>query len=468
MSVAAESHSRSTICTRLPLACLALAIGLTIWATPALGAPSLLRSAGGFRLSGNYTNTETIPNLETALTLARTHALLVISQGWQLGFEGSWDGTVSDTYFDEMMAANPRLLIFRYLNAMYDPGRAFPESWYLHNAAGHRLFNPTYGNYLMDPRSTEAYTEEDVTSQGWVQYLEYLFRKDVARFPGVFNGGIWLDDVGGRPHVIDVVTSQPSEPVDQSGRRWTDATWEAMTTSVTARLQSETQRLVFANALLSGNCYFTGCGGDVPTGSFLSAPGVDGAMAEAWLTAWYNSTARMPSILGWRQDVQMVIDANRRGRSVQLMTAPPALASTRQIDRWRLYAYSSFLLANSGRSYFQFAPNCRPNCGGPTRTGTFEMADPLYSIDIGTPVQNARSINAYKRARGRYFVRRYSKGKVWVNPTRRAVRIYLGRRYRLSDGRVVRWLVLRPASGQIGIAQAPDRRPHRRKKHRRP
>ena len=448
---------------RLTIASLVLA-GAACLVTPSASArPSVLESRTGFRLSGDYTNTETIPNLETALQIARSHSMLVISQGWQLGVDGSWDGTVQDTYWDEMMAANPRLLIFRYLNAIYDTGTQFPESWYMHNSAGHRLFNSVWRTYLMDPRSAEAYTKDGVTSHGWVDYLVYLYRRDVARNPGVFNGGIWLDDVGGSPHVIDSATSQPSYAVDSNGRRWSDADWNALTTSVSARLREVTGQLVFANALLTGHCYFTGCGGEVPTRFFAGTPSLDGVMAEGWLTMWFKSTASMPTFEGWRLDVQMVIDANRRGRAVQLMTSPPAITSAEEVAKWRLYAYASFLLANGGKSYFQFAPNCRPNCGGSKHTSTFEMADPLYSFAIGSPRETARSVRAYARGGGRYYVRRYSNGKVFVNPTTRPVKVWLGRRHLLPDGRVVRRIYLGPTSGQIAIALGPRRAPDSRK-----
>jgi hypothetical protein len=451
---------------RLTVACLSVAFVASAVTDTARARPSVLESRAGFRLSGNYTNTQTIPDLQTALQIARSHSMLVISQGWQLGVDGSWDGTVEDTYWGEMMATNPRLLIFRYLNAIYDLGADFPESWYLHNAAGHRLFNPVYRTFLMDPRSVEPRTKHGVTSYGWIDYLVHWYRKDVARNPGVFNGGIWLDDVAGKPHVIDVTTGQPSHPVDHKGRPWSDEAWSALTTSVSARLRDATQQLVFGNALMTGHCYFTGCGGRVPTRFFASAPSLDGVMAEGWLTMWFKSTATMPSFEGWRLDLQMVIDANRRGRTVQLMTAPPAIANAADVAKWRLYAYASFLLANGGRSYFQFAPNCRPSCGGAKHTPNFEMAHPLYSFAIGSPRKTAGSVRAYAKRGGRYYVRPYSNGKVFVNPTKRPVYVWLGRRHLLPDGRVVRGLFLPATSGQITIALPRQRQPDARARER--
>src|SRR3712207_6944790 len=45
----------------------------------------------------------------TTLFRSRTHGMLVISEGWQLGFDGAyWDGNVADTHYDEMKAVNPQ------------------------------------------------------------------------------------------------------------------------------------------------------------------------------------------------------------------------------------------------------------------------------------------------------------------------------------------------------------------------
>jgi hypothetical protein len=436
-----------------------------------------MSSAAGFRLSGNYSNAEFFPDLDTAQRIARTHAMLVLSQGWQLGFDGpTWDGTVEDTFLDEMKAANPGLKIYRYLNAIYDPNPHFPESWYMHDRHGHRLFNTMWRNYLMDPRSTAPFVEKGVTSNGWVEYLANLFRRDDARFPGVFNGGVWLDDVGGTPHVVDIVTGQPAQAVRSgSGELWDTRAWYELTLGAASRLQKYVGRGMFANALMSSNCYFSGCGGPVPTREFLSsANALDGSMAEAWLRAWYDPFPRFPSVAAWKQNVQLLIDADRHGRAIQVMTAIPAGASTEQLDQWRLYSFASFLLGNEGSSYFQFVPYGQSK-------NSFEMANPLYSVDIGAPLKHARSIGAYARAGGRFFVRNYAGGKVFVNPNSTAVVVRLDKPYAFPDGTHTQKVVLQPYSGAIlvgkpGNAQAskPKAKPahkgsgqHRGRAHRR-
>jgi hypothetical protein len=416
-----------------------------------------LSSAAGFRLSGNYSNAEVFPNLETALRIARTHAILVISQGWQLGFDGpTWDGTVADTYLDEMKAVNPGLKIYRYLNAVYDTTATFPESWYMHDREAHRLFNTTYATYLMDPRSTEPYAADGVTSDGWIEFLANFFRKDDRTFPGVFNGGIWLDDVGGTPHVVDAVTRQPAVAVrGVGGVPWDTASWYRLTLDVSSRLNRIVGRGIFANALMSSNCYFSGCGGPVPTRQFLNrSSGLDGSMAEGWLRTWFDPFPGWPSVAAWKQNVQLLIDSNRRGHAIQLMTAVPGSATPDEVEQWRLYSFASFLIGNEGSSYFQFERSNQPK-------NSFEMANPLYSVDIGRPMRNALNVNGYARAHGRYFERDYTHGKVYVNPSSHAVAVSLEHAYSLPDGTIVGHLTLPAHSGSIVIGR-PSASPHRK------
>jgi hypothetical protein len=427
----------------------ALAALALLGVEPATAAQLAASSTGG-RLSGNYTNAEIFPNLQTALRIARTHSVLVISQCWQLGVDGTWDGTVADTYFHEMKARNPRLVIFRYLNAVYDTEAGFPESWYMHNGAGHRLYNGTWKTYLMDPRSTAPFTRDGVTSRGWVDYLANLFRRDAARCPRVFNGGAWLDDVGGTPHVVDALTGIPSTPVkDSSGAPWGVGEWYRLTTGVVARVRAAIGGFAAGNALLSGTCYFTGCGGGVPTRTFFGRRGVQLAMAEGWLRSWWDPPDQHAAKESWQRDIQMVLDASRRRRAIHVITALPPTASAEQVAKWRLYAYASFLVANRGRAYFQFVPSS----GVSSRTAPFEMAKDLYSLNLGAPIRRARFIRAYARRNGRYYERLYRRGRVFVNPSNTAVKVALGGRFKLPNGAAVVSITLSPHSGQIVLGQ---------------
>src|SRR5206468_1002821 len=104
-------------------------------------------SLPGHRLSGSMTQfySYPIPDEATALALASTHSILVSNAYLMHG------------YGAEMHAANPNLLFMQYYDGVYSKETAFPESWYLHDAAGNRLVNEV-PMYLMDPLSTEAYT----------------------------------------------------------------------------------------------------------------------------------------------------------------------------------------------------------------------------------------------------------------------------------------------------------------------
>ena len=399
-------------------------------------------SAAGGRLSHKF-GEEILPSRDAAVALAKSHGMIMIDQVWRLGYEGTFDGTVADTYYDEMKAANPGLLVFRYYNAVYDQRTDLPESWYMHNAAGHRLYNPSYRTYLMNPRSTQAWTgyppyaKSPSTSNGWSEYLANFYRADAARAPGVFAGP-WFDDIGGRPHMVDAVTGVASDPVDTDGTGFTEAEWQGLTAGMVGKVQSIVGGARAGNALLSAYCYYTGCGGDRPLSWFFTANQLDEAMAEGYLRNWWADPNLFYDVTNWLQSVQFLIDTDALGKYVQVTTALPTSATVAQVDQWRKYAYATYLLGNNGRAYFEFVPYGNPRG---------ESSNPLYALDIGTPTQTASQASGY--ANGGWYERSFTKGKVVVNPTVAAVTVSLGSSYLLPNGTTVTSLTLGPNSGEI-------------------
>jgi hypothetical protein len=314
----------------------------------------------------------------------------------------------------------------------------------MHNAAGHRLYNTSYKTYLMNPRSTAAWTGKPPyatsasTSNGWTEYLANWYRADVARTPGVFAGP-WFDDVGGAPHMVDQLTGIASDPIDTDGTAITDSEWHSMTASEVAKVQSLVGGSRAGNALLSPYCYYTGCGGNQPLSWFFTANQLDDAMAEGFLRNWWSDAGLFFDVTGWLQSVQFLIDTDALGKNVQVTTALPTTATAAQVDQWRKYAYATYLLGNNGRAYFEFVPYGSPRGS--------EISNPLYTLDIGTPTQTAASASGY--ANGAWYERSFTKGKVVVNPTTTTVTVPLGSSYLKPDGTTVTSLTLGPNSGEI-------------------
>lgn len=421
---------------------------LLLFATGA-GAVVYPTSTSTLRLSHMFGSGQTVPNLDTALKLARTHAILRIEQVWQLGYDGTWDGTVADTYYGEMKAANPQLVIFKHLNPVYGQTSTFPESWYLHDSAKHRLWNTSYKNYLMNPRSTAAYTANGVTSYGWVSYLVNLFKSVAAKAPGVFNGGAWFDDVGGTPHVVDAVTGASASAVDADGTTFTTQEWYDLTTSVVAKVQAAIGGSRAGNALLSAYCYYTGCGSTMATSWFFTQNKLDESMAEGYLRNWWADPSQFYAVADWEQSVQMLIDANALGKYTQVTTALPTTATTAQRDQWRKYAWATYLLGNNGRAYFEFDPY---GCG------CWETLNSLYSLDIGSPSVTATKAAGYKKSGG-WYERAFTKGKVIINPGTSTITVPLGGTYLLPTGTSVTSVTLAAHRAEIlrlsGTAPAP-------------
>ena len=105
-----------------------------------------------------------------------------------------------------------------------------------------------------------------------------------------------------------------------------------------------------------------------------------------------------------------------------------------QKDAWHQYSLASFLLGNTGTSFFTFS-----YAEGNDPTATYG----LWTTELGAPVE------AYRKSNGTYQ-RRFANGLVLVNPTSSTVRVPVSGTYRdLSGASVTSSATLSPHSGTI-------------------
>jgi hypothetical protein len=353
------------------------------------------------------------PTLEQAIAQAQ-HSDVIIATAYMY-----------QPYVVAMHAANPDLVILAYENATFldrsvDPnGTAKPESWYLRNCLGHQLRSKGYGAWLMDPRDIGGgwFDDRVATAQALLTKSGY--------------DGIFLDMVGPFPttgtYVTDAVTgsfTMPAVPGSSPCSNWSDASWMDTTGALAQRIRSVTGKPTWGNGINHGPWYFT-----KPTSRLQ--PFMDGLMAEAFVrgaasgvNAYWNETQ-------WKQDVDMLVDANAGGRSVLAVTKVWVPATPAQIDAWHRYAEATFLLGAGPTAYFEFRADT-----------ALSDDDPLSHLAIGTPT------GAYAKVNGVYR-RDFTLGRVLVNPSSVTTTIDLGATYVTFGGATVTALTMKPHSAAI-------------------
>ena len=304
-----------------------------------------------------------------------------------------------------MRGANPRLRILAYQNGGYSlPGRSYPESWYAHTAGGARIRSRDYGNFLMQ-----------ISNPDWVRHVvrECHDHLDVSRYDGCF-----LDSVGPAALSTNYATGTPIDP--RTGQAWRLADYVKAGRHLAAAVGRSTgRRLVVANGVAGGAAYFAS-----PGSTGVLADPIDGAMVELFVRQPFDAAGSYRPTSRWRLDVDMLRHASRHGRTLFCVTKAWSNASRARKERMFRFAFATFLLGSSSRSYFSFLFD--------KHTGRRSSA---WDVGLGRPRA------AYGRRDG-VFQRRFAHGRVLVNPADRGVRVRLPHRMRTPGGRWVRqvWL----------------------------
>jgi len=336
----------------------------------------------------------------------------------------AYDGLVAG-----MKQTNPAVQIYGYEDLAETPIGSLAESCYLHSAApgtsSNRVRVKAGGNWATDPKSTcwianqqqLAYTILDASDNG---------RKDhsVGKAGPTYDG-IFTDNTG-----WPVLSSAVPAAIDpRTGRAYAPQQYENDILALADAVSRSVGKPVLGNALWVGAQYFA----NPPTSQAFGHMSI--AMAEGFMR-WTNTPLNsFRNLTGWKQDVDMLVDAGNKGKSViTLVQVDPNLKPTQaQLDQWHKYALASFLLGTNGKSYFRF---------NLTRTGP-GTPSPWDNAPVGTPT------NAYfKNAPGAYE-RDFTSGKALVNPTTATVTVPLGGSYYTLGRQRVTSVTLAPHTGEV-------------------
>lgn len=318
-----------------------------------------------------------------------------------------------------MKARNPNLVLLSYMNgtlSQSSEGDIYPDEWYLKDATGARVVSNKWGNYLMDP-----------TSQGWIgsrisQALQFI---DYSGYDGVL-----MDVMGTAPIDEDYSSGVPLNPA--TGQAWTKAEWLTATSALAARVKNAVApKIVFVNGLGSGPRYFNPA---APSSRLLD--GIDGGHAEAFLRNANEPITSYPLAKNWLKEVDMLVDAAARGKSVLTLTKVWAPGTPAEKEAWHRYALASFLMGAGEKTYFtfQYARDDDPT-----------VAMPLWSTNVGAPLGDYFAIS------GGAYQRSFANGKSLVNPGVNTVTVPLDGPYRTLEGAVVTSITLQPNQGDVLI-----------------
>ncbi len=284
-----------------------------------------------------------------------------------------------------------------------------PASGHYTTSVNNRIRSRRYGFFVMRPLTPM-----------WIDHLVRRVRAKSRRAGDI--QGLFLDEL-----LSDMRIQADAEPVDM--------------TAVEFRQQGSQLADSLKAAYPQFKLYYNGLG------QGTDPPACDGGMIEGFAVApWhrYHSgrvTFAPPAI--WEGQLGAALDMAWRGREVLLMTRNSA------IDRHdaRLFAYASFLLAETAGVRFSYAP---ASCG--TRPL------PEFDVPLGEPLVTYKAIA--EAANGEVYWRPFARGAVFVNPSLTAAQVTLERaseRLRLAGdglGRVA-WdtlgalIELEPQSGAI-------------------
>lgn len=317
-----------------------------------------------------------------------------------------------------MRAVRPGIKTLVYLNGTYSrPGEVYSENLYSHDSLGRRITSVSDGGVLMHPG--RAAWRTDVGADCGTRRAESAY------------DGCYIDVLGIAPLSPNYNSAQPINP--STGAVWTATQWLRATSGLGARVKEVNPgAFIMVNGLQNGKRYADSTGA-----SSILLGGVDGGNAEDFVRVADLPPDDARAEWMWKADVDMLVDAGIKGKSVFAMTKVWVDATQAQINRIHEYALASFLLGTNGGSFFTFYKDMdRMNTGEVTTPGRFD------SLDIGIPT------GAYTKA-GAIYSRLFSDGLVLVNPTKAPAELVLPRPYVDIDGLQRSSVLLAPNTGAI-------------------
>ncbi len=330
--------------------------------------------------------------------------------------------TTFTPYLAAMRAANPSVRLLVYLNGAYaqqnqsPSSGAYPSSWYARDANGQPVTSKSDGNWLMD-----------VSNQAWVQDRAQTCTSFLASSG---YDGCYVDMLGSSSVSAGYVSSVPINPA--TNKPWTATDWLAATSNLGAAVKNaNSTHMVVGNGLQNGRQYYATSGA-----SSVLLNGLDGGNAQGWIRGAGDPINSFESVTNWKQDVNMLVDAGNKGKSVMTMTKVWGVAATQdQIDAVHRFALASFMLGTNGNQYFDFDANQTDGAAVPDH--------PYDHVDPGQPT------GPYA-LKSRVYVRYFTNGIAVVNPSKTATYTFnLGGTYKNLQGQYMSSVTLAPDTGDV-------------------
>lgn len=360
-------------------------VAATLIATPPSGASAATTGGNALKRWAATMGGPQQLTLDQALNAARTFDVIV------------GQPRTYDVYAADMQAANPDLKLVAYMNGAYaqsSQATAFPDDWYARDVNGAKVTSTEWGNYFMN-----------VGHPGWVDRVS---QECATRTATAGWSGCYLDMLGMGTLTAGYVSSPPVNPA--TGLVWTKPQLATAMSLLAARVQTvNPSRYVIANGLGSGTQYFQSTWG--PTRKLLD--GVPGGNAQGFIRGANAPITAFPTVKAWKMDVDMLVNAGTRGRSVFTMTRVWNTPATQEEkDAVHRFTLASFLLGTNGNQYLFWSDD--------GDQGADPQRHPYEDIDVGAPLA------AYSALASGAYLRRFGAATVVVNPTAKPVVVDLG------------------------------------------
>jgi hypothetical protein len=388
-----------------------------------VGEPARVRRSESLQMYADQ-----IPDLATAQAFARSHDFISVNPGTQKLYP----------YADDMVAANPNLVLAIYTKSVHYSGplddvsnpNMLPEAWFAHSgtpaSASNRVHPDGYASVtIMQPSSTASWTDRGgaigpagAVYRGWksfqVQAVSHALATENARYGGTPFRGVWLDSAG--------LFSLNGQVDPSTGVKYTATTWLPLVNdAVQAVRDGLPDAIVYAN------------GADSNPDLVDHA---DGLMSEGWLRAPGSSITSYPTDAAWRKDMTTAIDTQLTGAKIELLVKTWTSAASQQLEAWRRYAVASYFIADQSLALLELsvAPDQAP--------WTWNHG-PSFNVDLGAPKDTSASVTGYRLryldaaspARGALYGRRFVHGVVFVNTSASGIPTTLDSdQYRRLDG----------------------------------
>lgn len=373
--------------------------------------------------------------------------------------QDKWNG-----FLDDCLVANPAHMAAPYKKGpQIDEGATyFPNNYYAHVcpfASGAKIttFSPNIfvaqpsivagQSPHVDPRGwTSNSFKEQRARDTWAVIDRYNTLKGTVAHPQLLRFA-YIDSMGTSSYKgvnCDPASGSPGTAYNQT--QWLNLIW-----TIADEMRTRgSGRMVIANGLITGGPYF----GGASTKNLLNH--CDGGLAENWLRNNFSSVTAFPAENTWQSDVDMVIDANTRGKlfwgiinianrvaggAPSGWTTPTAAQMEKQ---WR-YSVATYFLADRGFLVFEFVEdtaNVKPWTGGGPYSPNPQFDHPYLHVSLGTPIDTAASAVLSKHTEAAQpagntlysYRRRWAFGCTWMNPTAAPVRLTFDRDYKDPAG----------------------------------